>query len=292
MDELTGAWTSKKGLVPKLKGGVILDVITPEHARIAEEAGACAVVVHGYVPTDARAESRVGRMSNPELILEIKAAVSILVMAKCRIGHFVEAQILQDIGVDAVDESEDLTRSDNSHYIWKHNFDVPFMCGASDFGEALRRIGEGAAMLRTKDGGGKGNISETVKQVRSLLDEIRHVRGVPEDELMTYTKEIGVSLELLKDIKEQGRLPVAIFASAGISTPADAALVMQLGAHGVWISSDIFETREPVKRIKAIVRAARFSDNIDFVAHLSRSLETPMKNMLTNPEIRGINSEK
>lgn len=253
-----------------------MDVETPEHARIAEDAGVYAVTVHERVAADIRTESRVERMCNLELILKIKEAVSIPVMAKCRIGHFVEAQILEAIGIDFIDEAEALTPADESHHILKHNFIVPFICGARNLGEALRRVGEGAAMVRTQGEPGTGDIAGALRHGRRIFGEIRRLRSLPEEGLMTYTKETGAPLELVKDTKELGRLPVIIFAAGGIATPANATLMMRLGVDGVFVGSGVFKSCEPAKRAQAIVRATRCFDNLDFVAEVSRNLGEPM----------------
>jgi pyridoxal 5'-phosphate synthase pdxS subunit len=252
----TGTWTVKKGLAQMLKGGVIMDVVTPEQARIAEEAGACAVMALERVPSDIRAHGGVARMSDPDMIAGIIDAVSIPVMAKARIGHFVEAQVLEALGVDYVDESEVLTPADESHHINKHAFKVPFVCGCRNLGEALRRIGEGAAMIRTKGEAGTGNVVEAVRHMRQLWDDIRRVQNTPEDELMAVAKELQAPYELVKEVHELGKLPVVNFAAGGIATPADAALMMQLGAEGVFVGSGIFKSEDPQKRANAIVKAA------------------------------------
>ncbi|MBP8947395.1 MAG: pyridoxal 5'-phosphate synthase lyase subunit PdxS, partial [Candidatus Promineofilum sp.] len=237
-----GSVTVKRGLAQMLKGGVIMDVVTPEHARIAEEAGAVAVMALERVPADIRVSGGVARMSDPGMIREIMAAVSIPVMAKVRIGHFVEAQILEAIGVDYIDESEVLTPADEAYHINKHDFKVPFVCGCRNLGEALRRIGEGAAMMRTKGEAGTGDVVEAVRHARSVLGEIRRLQNMPEEELMTFAKELGAPYELVKETKELGRLPVVNFAAGGIATPADAALMMQLGVDGVFVGSGIFKS--------------------------------------------------
>jgi pyridoxal 5'-phosphate synthase pdxS subunit len=251
MEKEVGTFAVKKGLAQMLKGGVIMDVVTPEHARIAEEAGAVAVMALERVPADIRAFGGVARMSDPELILQIMEAVTIPVMAKCRIGHFVEAQILEALGVDYIDESEVLTPADEAHHINKHEFKVPFVCGCRNLGEALRRIGEGAAMIRTKGEAGTGDVVEAVRHARSVLGEIGRLRSVPDEELMAYAKEIGAPFELVKEIKELGHLPVVNFAAGGIATPADAALMMQLGVDGVFVGSGVFKSDDPARRGKA-----------------------------------------
>lgn len=276
MEKLTGTWTAKKGLAQMLKGGVIMDVVTPEHARIAEDAGACAVMALERVPADIRAEGGVARMSDPELIIRIKEAVTIPVMAKCRIGHFVEAQILEAIGTDYIDESEVLTPSDEAHHILKHHFTVPFVCGARNLGEALRRIGEGAAMIRTKGEAGTGDVVEAVRHGRTVLGEIRRLQNLPEEELMAFAKEIGAPYELVKETRELGRLPVVNFAAGGIATPADAALMMQLGVDGVFVGSGIFKSGDPAKRAEAIVKATTHFRDAGILAEVSRNLGEAM----------------
>jgi pyridoxal 5'-phosphate synthase pdxS subunit len=237
MEQQVATFAVKKGLAQMLKGGVIMDVVTPEHAKIAEDAGAVAVMALERVPADIRAQGGVARMSDPELILKIMDAVSIPVMAKCRIGHFVEAQILEAIGIDYIDESEVLTPADEAHHIDKHDFKVPFVCGCRNLGEALRRIGEGAAMIRTKGEAGTGDVVEAVRHARSVLGDIRKAQGMPEEELMAFAKEIGAPYELVREVHQLGRLPVVNFAAGGIATPADAALMMQLGVDGVFVGS-------------------------------------------------------
>ncbi len=255
MEATTGTFAVKKGLAQMLKGGVIMDVVTPEHARIAEEAGACAVMALERVPADIRAQGGVARMSDPELILKIKESVTIPVMAKCRIGHFVEAQILEALKIDYIDESEVLTPADEEHHILKHNFTVPFVCGCRNLGEALRRIGEGAAMIRTKGEAGTGDVVEAVRHARTVLGEIRQIQNMPEEELMAYAKNIGAPYELVKETASLGRMPVVNFAAGGIATPADAALMMQLGVDGVFVGSGIFKSGDPARRAAAIVKA-------------------------------------
>ncbi len=276
MEKLTGTWTAKKGLAQMLKGGVIMDVVTPEHARIAEEAGACAVMALERVPADIRAEGGVARMSDPELIIRIKEAVTIPVMAKCRIGHFVEAQILEAIGTDYIDESEVLTPADEEHHILKNNFTVPFVCGARNLGEALRRIGEGAAMIRTKGEAGTGDVVEAVRHGRTMLGEIRRLQTLPEEELMAFAKEIGAPYELVRETRELGRLPVVNFAAGGIATPADAALMMQIGVDGVFVGSGIFKSGDPAKRAEAIVKATTHFRDAGILAEVSRNLDEAM----------------
>jgi len=255
MEQQVATFAVKKGLAQMLKGGVIMDVVTPEHAKIAEDAGAVAVMALERVPADIRADGGVARMSDPELILKIMDAVSIPVMAKCRIGHFVEAQILEAIGVDYVDESEVLTPADEAHHINKHTFRVPFVCGCRNLGEALRRVGEGAAMIRTKGEAGTGDVVEAVRHARSVLGEIRKLQNMPEEELMALAKELGAPYELLKETRSLGRLPVVNFAAGGLATPADAALMMQLGVDGVFVGSGIFKSGDPARRAAAIVKA-------------------------------------
>jgi pyridoxal 5'-phosphate synthase pdxS subunit len=285
-----GTDTVKRGLAQMLKGGVIMDVVTPEHAQIAEEAGAVAVMALERVPADIRATGGVARMSDPALIERIMAAVSIPVMAKCRIGHFVEAQILEAIGVDYIDESEVLTPADEQYHINKHAFKVPFVCGARNLGEALRRIGEGAAMIRTKGEAGTGDVVEAVRHARAVLGEIRRLTTMREDEMMTYAKEIGAPYELVKETAELGRLPVVNFAAGGIATPADAALMMQLGMDGVFVGSGIFKSGDPAKRARAIVQAVTHYNDPKIIAEVSRDLGEPMVGIgvTTMPEAQRI----
>ncbi len=266
----------KVGLAQMLKGGVIMDVVTPEQAVIAEEAGACAVMALERVPADIRVYGGVARMSDPGLIKEIMAAVTIPVMAKARIGHFVEAQILEAIGVDYVDESEVLTPADEEHHINKHNFKIPFVCGCRNLGEALRRIGEGAAMIRTKGEAGTGDVVEAVRHARTVLGEIRRLQLMPDEELMTYAKNIGAPYHLVKETKELGRLPVVNFAAGGLATPADAALMMQIGVDGVFVGSGIFKSGDPAHRARAIVEATTHYNNPDILARVSENLGEPM----------------
>lgn len=272
----TGTETVKRGHAQMLKGGVIMDVVTPEHARIAETAGACAVMALERVPADIRAHGGVARMSDPGLILEIMDTVTIPVMAKCRIGHFVEAQILEAIGVDYIDESEVLTPADEQHHIDKKNFKVPFVCGCRNLGEALRRIGEGAAMMRTKGEAGTGDVVEAVRHARDVMREIRRISGIRVDELMAYAKEIGAPYELVKETAEMGRLPVVNFAAGGVATPADAALMMQLGMDGVFVGSGIFKSGNPALRAKAIVEAVTHFNDPKILAEVSKGLGEPM----------------
>lgn len=290
MESITGSFAVKKGLAQMLKGGVIMDVVTPEHAKIAEDAGACAVMALERVPADIRADGGVARMSDPGLIEEIMKAVTIPVMAKCRIGHFVEAQILEAIGVDYIDESEVLTPADEAHHVDKHKFKVPFVCGARNLGEALRRIAEGAAMIRTKGEAGTGDVVEAVKHARSVLGEIRKLTSMAEEELFTYAKEIGAPYALVKEVKELGRLPVVNFAAGGVATPADAALMMQLGVDGVFVGSGIFKSGDPAKRAAAIVKAVTHFNDPVILAEVSRNLGEPMvgRNVSTMPELEKI----
>ena len=276
MQKETGSITVKRGLAQMLKGGVIMDVVTPEHAVIAEKAGACAVMALERVPADIRVSGGVARMSDPGLIREIMASVSIPVMAKCRIGHFVEAQILQAIGVDYIDESEVLTPADVSHHVNKLIFKVPFVCGCRNLGEALRRIGEGAAMIRTKGEAGTGDVVEAVRHARAVLGDIRRLKSMPDEELMAYAKELAAPYELLKETRDLGRLPVVNFAAGGIATPADAALMMQLGVDGVFVGSGIFKSGDPARRAKAIVEATTHYDNPEILAKVSENLGEAM----------------
>jgi pyridoxal 5'-phosphate synthase pdxS subunit len=276
MAEQIATYKVKKGLAQMLKGGVIMDVVTPDHAKIAEDSGAVAVMALERVPADIRAQGGVARMSDPELILQIMDTVSIPVMAKCRIGHFVEAQILESLGVDYIDESEVLTPADVSHHINKHEFKVPFVCGCRNLGEALRRIGEGAAMIRTKGEAGTGDVVEAVRHARSVLGEIRKLKNMPEEELMSYAKEIGAPYEIIKETRELGRMPVVNFAAGGIATPADAALMMQLGVDGVFVGSGIFKSGDPAKRANAIVKATTHYNDPEILAEVSRNLGEAM----------------
>ncbi|MBK9052211.1 MAG: pyridoxal 5'-phosphate synthase lyase subunit PdxS [Chloroflexi bacterium] len=266
----------KAGLAQMLKGGVIMDVVTPEQARIAEEAGAVAVMALERVPADIRVQGGVARMSDPGLIKEIIAAVTIPVMAKCRIGHFVEAQILEALGVDYIDESEVLTPADEEFHVYKSNFKVPFVCGCRNLGEALRRIGEGAAMIRTKGEAGTGDVVEAVRHARTVLGDIRRLQAMPDEELMTYAKNIGAPFELVKQTKDLGRLPVVNFAAGGIATPADAALLMQIGVDGVFVGSGIFKSTDPARRARAIVQATTHYNNAQILAEVSEGLGAPM----------------
>ncbi len=271
-----GTWTVKLGLAQMLKGGVIMDVVTPDHARIAEEAGACAVMALERVPADIRAAGGVARMADPTVIEAIKKAVTIPVMAKCRIGHFVEAQILEALGVDYIDESEVLTPADEEHHIYKHPFTVPFVCGCRDLGEALRRIGEGAAMIRTKGEAGTGNVVEAVRHARAVLGAIRRLQGLGQDELMAEAKNLRAPYELVAEVARTGRLPVVNFAAGGIASPADAALMMQLGVDGVFVGSGIFKSSNPAARAKAIVQATTHFKDAKILADVSRGLGEAM----------------
>lgn len=276
MESQVGTFAVKKGLAQMLKGGVIMDVVTSEHAKIAEEAGAVAVMALERVPADIRAHGGVARMSDPELILQIMDTVSIPVMAKCRIGHFVEAQILEAIGVDYIDESEVLTPADEAYHINKHEFKVPFVCGCRNLGEALRRIGEGAAMIRTKGEAGTGDVIEAVRHARSVLGDIRRLQNLPEEEVMTFSKELGAPYELVMETRRLGRTPVVNFAAGGVATPADAALMMQLGVDGVFVGSGIFKSGDPAKRAAAIVKAVTHYNDPYILAEVSRNLGEPM----------------
>ncbi|GJQ09684.1 hypothetical protein GpartN1_g1475.t1 [Galdieria partita] len=271
-----GTFAVKVGLAQMLKGGVIMDVVTPEQAKIAEEAGACAVMALEKIPADIRKSNGVARMSDPKIIKAIKQAVSIPVMAKCRIGHFVEAQILEAIGVDYIDESEVLTPADDLHHVNKHKFQVPFVCGCRNLGEALRRISEGAAMIRTKGEAGTGNVVEAVKHARQVNGDIRRLQSMDEDEMYTFAKEIGAPFALVKRTKELGRLPVVQFAAGGVATPADAALMMQLGVDGVFVGSGIFKSETPKKRAEAIVKAVTNYNNPKILAQVSEDLGEAM----------------
>jgi pyridoxal 5'-phosphate synthase pdxS subunit len=272
----TGTDLVKKGLPQMLKGGVIMDVVTADQAKIAEEAGAVAVMALERVPADIRATGGVARMSDPELIIQIKEAVTIPVMAKVRIGHFVEAQILEAIGVDCIDESEVLTPADDEYHVDKRAFSIPFVCGCRNLGEALRRIGEGAAMIRTKGEAGTGDVVEAVRHARAVLGEIRKLTVMPKEELMTYAKNIGAPFELVEQVAREGKLPVVNFAAGGIATPADAALMMQIGVEGVFVGSGIFKSGNPQKRAEAIVKATTFYNEPKVLAEISRNLGEPM----------------
>jgi len=290
MEAQTNTFTVKKGLAQMLKGGVIMDVVTAEHAKIAEDAGAVAVMALERVPADIRAQGGVARMSDPELILQIMDAVSIPVMAKCRIGHFVEAQILEAIGVDYIDESEVLTPADEENHIYKHDFKVPFVCGCRNLGEALRRIGEGAAMIRTKGEAGTGDVVEAVKHARAVMGEIRHLNNLRDEELMAYAKELGAPYHLVEETRREGRLPVVNFAAGGVATPADAAMMMQLGMDGVFVGSGIFKSGEPAKRAAAIVKAVTHYNDPYILAEVSRNLGEPMvgRNVSAMPDVERI----
>jgi len=283
-----GTWLVKKGLAQMLKGGVIMDVVTPEQARIAEEAGACAVMALERVPADIRAAGGVARMADPEIILKIMGVVTIPVMAKCRIGHFVEAQVLEALGVDYIDESEVLTPADEVHHIHKWPFKVPFVCGCRDLGEALRRLGEGAAMIRTKGEAGTGNIVEAVRHMRAVWDGVRHLQNMPEEELMAEAKSLGAPYELMKETRDLGRLPVVNFAAGGIASPADAALMMQLGADGVFVGSGIFKAEDPQQRAQAIVKAVTHYNDPTILAEVSRGLGQAMRGL----DVRALSPEE
>ena len=281
VDEKTeiGTWRVKAGLAQMLKGGVIMDVVTAEHAKIAEDAGAVSVMALERVPADIRAAGGVARMSDPEKIIEIMEAVTIPVMAKVRIGHFVEAQVLEALGVDYVDESEVLTPADENNHINKPDFKIPFVCGCRDLGEALRRIGEGAAMIRTKGEAGSGNIVEAVRHARMVLGEVRRIQGMGEDELMATARDLRAPYELVKEIHETGKLPVVNFAAGGISTPADAALMMQMGVDGVFVGSGIFKSESPQRMAEAIVKATTHFRDPQIIAEVSRGLGGPMRGL-------------
>ena len=269
-------FTTKVGLAQMLKGGVIMDVVTPEQARIAEEAGAVAVMALERVPADIRAQGGVARMSDPELVAAIKEAVTIPVMAKARIGHFVEAQVLEALGIDYIDESEVLTPADEEHHINKHKFKIPFVCGCKNIGEGLRRVAEGAAMLRTKGEAGTGNVVEAVRHARAVFGEIRRLQSMTEDELFVYAKNIQAPYELVRQVAEAGRLPVVNFAAGGIATPADAALMMQLGVDGVFVGSGIFKSGDPMRRARAIVEATTHYNDPEIIAQVSKGLGEAM----------------
>jgi len=284
----TGTWKVKTGLAQMLKGGVIMDVVTAEHARIAEEAGACAVMALERVPSDIRAAGGVARMADPTVIEAIMKTVSIPVMAKCRIGHFVEAQVLESLGVDYIDESEVLTPADEAHHVWKHDFKVPFVCGCRNLGEALRRLGEGAAMIRTKGEAGTGNIVEAVRHMRAVMDSIRKLVNMPEDELMAESKELGAPFELVTEVHKTGKLPVVNFAAGGVATPADAALMMQLGADGVFVGSGIFKSSNPEAIARAVVKATTHYQDPKIIAEVSKNLGEAMPGL----DIRQIPTEE
>ena len=276
VDVLTGTFTVKAGHAQMLKGGVIMDVVTADQARVAAEAGAVAVMALERVPADIRADGGVARMTDPSKICEIMDAVSIPVMAKCRIGHFVEAQVLEALGVDYIDESEVLTLADETHHVWKQDFKVPFVCGCRDLGEALRRISEGAAMIRTKGEAGTGDVVEAVRHMRTVQDEIRKLQNMPDDELVVEARNLGVSLDLLTQTRELGRMPVVNFAAGGVATPADAALMMQLGADGVFVGSGIFKSGDPAQRGHAIVQAVTHYNDPKIIAEVSKDLGEAM----------------
>ncbi|MBI4314793.1 MAG: pyridoxal 5'-phosphate synthase lyase subunit PdxS [Chloroflexi bacterium] len=276
MEKQTGTIAVKRGLAQMLKGGVIMDVVTPEHAKIAEDAGACAVMALERVPADIRAQGGVARMSDPDMILKIMETVSIPVMAKCRIGHFVEAQVLEAIGVDYIDESEVLTPADEAHHVNKHDFKVPLVCGCRNLGEALRRIAEGAAMIRTKGEAGTGDVVEAVRHARAVLGDIRRLQTMADEEVFAYAKEIGAPYELVNETRELGRMPVVNFAAGGIATPADAAMMMQLGVDGVFVGSGIFKSGNPAARAKAVVEATTHFRDAHIVAEVSKNLGEPM----------------
>ncbi|SVA28447.1 uncharacterized protein METZ01_LOCUS81301, partial [marine metagenome] len=267
------------GLAEMLKGGVIMDVTTPEQAKISEDAGACAVMALERIPSDIRRDGGISRMSSPEMIKEIQNRVSIPVMAKCRIGHFAEAQILETLEIDFIDESEVLTPADESNHIWKHDFKIPFVCGARDLGEALRRISEGAAMIRTKGEAGSGNIVEAVRHMRTVMSQIKRVTTLNQDEMVAEAKHIGTSLSLVQQVAKLGKLPVPNFAAGGIATPADASLMMQLGAESVFVGSGIFKSDDPESRAKAIVEATTHYKNANRVAEASTGLKKAMKGL-------------
>jgi pyridoxal 5'-phosphate synthase pdxS subunit len=284
----TGTDTVKRGLAQMLKGGVIMDVVTPEQAKIAQDAGACAVMALERVPADIRAAGGVARMADPEVIQRIMSTVSIPVMAKVRIGHFVEAQVLESLGVDYIDESEVLTPADEAHHINKRPFKVPFVCGCRDLGEALRRIGEGAAMIRTKGEAGTGDIVEAVRHMRAVWDGIRRLQSLPEDELMAEAKALNAPFDLVMETRQLGRLRVVNFAAGGVATPADAALMMQLGADGVFVGSGIFKSEDPAPRAHAVVKAVTNYNDPAVLAEVSRGLGEPMKGLAA----RGLSPEE
>jgi pyridoxal 5'-phosphate synthase pdxS subunit len=284
----SGTWKVKTGLAQMLKGGVIMDVVTAEHAKIAQEAGACAVMALERVPADIRAAGGVARMADPTVIEAIMKAVTIPVMAKCRIGHFVEARVLEALGVDYIDESEVLTPADESHHIWKHDFKVPFVCGCREPGEALRRIGEGAAMIRTKGEAGTGNIVEAVRHMRAVMDGVRQLASTPQDELMSRAKELGAPFGRVEEVHRTGKLPVVNFAAGGVATPADASLMMQLGADGVFVGSGIFKSSNPETRARAIVKATTHYKDPATIAEVSKNLGEAMPGL----DIKQIPSEE
>ncbi|MHB2015757.1 MAG: pyridoxal 5'-phosphate synthase lyase subunit PdxS [Candidatus Xenobia bacterium] len=271
--------TVKRGLAQMLKGGVIMDVTTPEQATIAQEAGAVAVMALERVPADIRAEGGVARMADPNIVRAIMDAVTIPVMAKARIGHFVEAEILEALGIDYIDESEVLTPADEQYHIWKHNFKVPFVCGARNLGEGLRRLAEGAAMIRTKGEAGTGNVVEAVRHMRAITAEIRQLQGLGDEELVAFAKTNGAPLELIQEVRKLGRLPVVNFAAGGIATPADAALMMKLGADGVFVGSGIFKSKDPAARAKAIVEATTYYKEAEVLARVSAGIGEAMRGL-------------
>src|SRR5438105_1928869 len=274
-----GTFKVKAGLAEMLKGGVIMDVVTPEHARLAQDAGACAVMALERVPADIRKEGGVARMSDPSLIKAIEAAVTIPVMAKCRIGHFVEARVLEELGVDYIDESEVLTPADEENHIDKWPFKVPFVCGCRDLGEALRRIAEGAAMIRTKGEAGTGNVVEAVRHVRTITSQMRRLTTLGPEELVHAAKDLGAPLDLVREVAATGKLPVVNFAAGGLATPADAALMMQLGVDGNFVGSGIFKSEDPASRARAIVEATTYFNDPDALAKVSRGLGEPMRGL-------------
>ena len=278
---LTGTFAVKSGHAQMLKGGVIMDVVNAEQAKIAQESGAVAVMALERVPADIRADGGVARMTDPTIICEIMDSVSIPVMAKCRIGHFVEAQILESLGIDYIDESEVLTPADELHHVWKHDFKVPFVCGCRDLGEALRRISEGAAMIRTKGEAGTGDIVEAVRHMRTVQDAIRKLQNMPDDELVVEARNLGVSLELLTQTREAERLPVVNFAAGGVATPADASLMMQLGADGVFVGSGVFKSGDPARRAYAIVQAVTHYNDPKILTEVSKDLGEAMVGIST-----------
>ncbi len=278
----TGTWKVKTGLAQMLKGGVIMDIINAEQARIAEEAGACAVMALERVPSDIRAAGGVARMAEPKIIEDVIKAVSIPVMAKCRIGHFVEAQVLETLGVDFIDESEVLTPADEANHVWKHDFKVPFVCGCRNLGEALRRIAEGAAMIRTKGEAGTGNIVEAVRHMRAVTDGISRLVNSPDAGLMALAKEMAAPFELVMEVKKKGRLPVVNFAAGGVASPADAALMMQLGAEGVFVGSGIFKSENPEAMARAIVKATTHFKDPKIIAEVSKNLGEAMPGLEIN----------
>ena len=284
----TGTTKVKRGLAQMLEAGAIMDVVTPEQAKIAEEAGACAVMALERVPADIRAAGGVARMAEPTIIQRIMETVTIPVMAKCRIGHFVEAQILEALGVDYIDESEVLTPADERHHVWKHDFRVPFVCGCRDLGEALRRIGEGAAMIRTKGEAGSGNIVEAVRHMRAVTDGLRRLQALGQEELMAEAKAMGAPFELVLEVHQTGKLPVVNFAAGGVATPADAALMMQLGADGVFVGSGIFKSSDPEARARAIVQAVTHFRDPQVLAEVSKGLGQPMAGL----DVRSLKAEE